>query len=185
MAKAEMNVTVNINWGDPAFAPIAEVISKMVAAREKYTQEHDDSQGSGHLVNEAVQRLTHMGEFPTDDAVKDEITTAIALLFHAHAAIERAQKVTTIALTDGTTVTLPTELAEATNGDVCLEQGCGLIRTDEPEYSAIQPMTGQPLGWYNGDDGSFCPKHIAAMMLGNRKPYSYCLPGGSVEIALP
>jgi len=65
----------------------------------------------------------------------------------------------------------------------CSEHGCTTNRTDEPDYSPIQAMTGQPLGWYSGDDGEFCPKHIAGLMaLGNRQPYRYFEPGGTIGI---
>jgi hypothetical protein len=58
---------------------------------------------------------------------------------------------------------------------------CGVTRTDEPDYSAIQPMTGQPLGWYSGDDGEICPKDIAELMAtSNLRTYAYHLPGGGV-----
>jgi hypothetical protein len=29
---------------------------------------------------------------------------------------------------------------------------------DAYDYSAIQVITGQPLGWYSGDDGEVCPE---------------------------
>lgn len=46
---------------------------------------------------------------------------------------------------------------------------CGKTRTNEPDYTFIQPITGQPLGWYSGDDGEFCPDDIAKLMnMGNR-----------------
>lgn len=52
---------------------------------------------------------------------------------------------------------------------------CGKPRTpDVPSYTPIQAMTGQPLGWYSGDDGEICPKDIAELMgVGNRITYRY------------
>lgn len=41
---------------------------------------------------------------------------------------------------------------------------CGKTRTNEPEYSALQALTGQPLGWYSGDDGEICPADMAKLM---------------------
>lgn len=51
---------------------------------------------------------------------------------------------------------------------VCGE--CGKTRTTEPDYTPIQPMTGQPLGWYSGEkDGELCPECITELMnLANR-----------------
>jgi hypothetical protein len=58
------------------------------------------------------------------------------------------------------------ELEEIVVEQVCAE--CGKVRDGEPEYNAIQAITGQPLGWYSGDDGEFCPDDIAKLMnLGN------------------
>lgn len=34
---------------------------------------------------------------------------------------------------------------------------CGKTRTDEPDYSPMQLLLGQPVGWYSGDDGELCP----------------------------
>lgn len=66
----------------------------------------------------------------------------------------------------------------------CVEDGCEVVRTDEPEYSFLQPALGKPLGWYSGDDGEFCPRHIAGMLaLGNRQPYRYYEPGGTIGVA--
>lgn len=66
-------------------------------------------------------------------------------------------------------------------GAACSQPGCETHRTTEPEYSAIQAMTGQPLGWYSGDDGEFCPKHIAELMaMGNRRAYNYFNADGTI-----
>lgn len=47
---------------------------------------------------------------------------------------------------------------------------CGKTRTDEPDYNLMQPIMGNPLGWYSSEDeGNLCPEHIAALMNeGNR-----------------
>ena len=34
---------------------------------------------------------------------------------------------------------------------------CNVERSTEPDYSPIQAITGQPFGWYSGDDGEMCP----------------------------
>lgn len=34
---------------------------------------------------------------------------------------------------------------------------CGKERTDEPDYSPMQLLLGNPVGWYSGDDGELCP----------------------------
>ena len=34
---------------------------------------------------------------------------------------------------------------------------CNIERSAEPDYSPIQAITGQPFGWYSGDDGEMCP----------------------------
>lgn len=70
---------------------VEEVFEEMrEATRKGYDMAHDDQHGSGHLVTEAVHRLTHMGETPTDDAVKHEIVVAIGLLFNAYTTLDRA-----------------------------------------------------------------------------------------------
>lgn len=76
------------------------VLREQLRAREKYTVAHDDSHGSGHLVTEAVDRLTHMGEYPTDEAVKHEIVVAIGLLFNAIDVIDRSYEVGTYSVAD-------------------------------------------------------------------------------------
>lgn len=45
---------------------------------------------------------------------------------------------------------------------------CGRERTmdDWYDYNPIQPVTGRPLGWYNGDDGQTCGQCLTAMMAG-------------------
>lgn len=41
---------------------------------------------------------------------------------------------------------------------------CGKVRTNEPDYTPIQAIMGNPLGWYSGKDGELCPPHIAYLM---------------------
>jgi hypothetical protein len=73
---------------DPIFS---DVVKEMNHAREKgWSQDHDDKGGSGHLVGEAVYRLTHMGEYPTDEFVDHELTVAIGLLVNAKLTLVRA-----------------------------------------------------------------------------------------------
>lgn len=31
---------------------------------------------------------------------------------------------------------------------------------DSYDYSPVQVMTGQPLGWYSGEDGEVCPEDM-------------------------
>lgn len=42
---------------------------------------------------------------------------------------------------------------------------CARVRavTDE-DYSPLQVVTGQPLGWYSGDDGEICGDCMSALM---------------------
>lgn len=47
---------------------------------------------------------------------------------------------------------------------------CGRERTlaDAYDYNPIQAITGQPFGWYSGDDGEICPEDFTKLMrLGN------------------
>lgn len=43
---------------------------------------------------------------------------------------------------------------------------CGRERTlqDAYDYSPLQVVTGQPLGWYSADDGEFCPECMTTML---------------------
>lgn len=51
---------------------------------------------------------------------------------------------------------------------------CGRQRTagdpahpmDAYDYNAVQVITGQPLGWYSGDDGEVCPEDMTEMLRG-------------------
>lgn len=42
----------------------------------------------------------------------------------------------------------------------------GVTGMDAYDYSALQAISGQPLGWYSGDDGEFCPECITKLMRG-------------------
>lgn len=35
---------------------------------------------------------------------------------------------------------------------------------DAYDYNPLQAITGQPLGWYSGDDGEVCPEDMTRMM---------------------
>ena len=37
---------------------------------------------------------------------------------------------------------------------------------DSYDYSPVQVITGQPLGWYSGDDGEVCPECMTQMIRG-------------------
>lgn len=37
---------------------------------------------------------------------------------------------------------------------------------DAYDYNPIQVVTGQPLGWYSGDDGELCPECMTKTMRG-------------------
>jgi len=43
---------------------------------------------------------------------------------------------------------------------------CGRERTleDAYDYSPLQVITGQPIGWYSADDGEICPEDMTKMM---------------------
>lgn len=47
---------------------------------------------------------------------------------------------------------------------------CGRDRTftglDAYDYHPAQVVTGQPLGWYSGDDGEVCPECMERMVRG-------------------
>lgn len=47
---------------------------------------------------------------------------------------------------------------------------CGRARTAEEvlDYSPLQLLFGQPLGWYSGSDGELCPDCFASIMSGQR-----------------
>jgi hypothetical protein len=68
-----------------------EVEAEMAeAVRQGYDQKHDDEHRSGHLQVEAVRRLTHMGEYPTDAFVRHELIVAIGLLTNAVLTLDRS-----------------------------------------------------------------------------------------------
>ena len=37
---------------------------------------------------------------------------------------------------------------------------------DAYDYSPLQIVTNQPLGWYSGDDGEMCPEDMARLIRG-------------------
>jgi hypothetical protein len=37
---------------------------------------------------------------------------------------------------------------------------------DSYDYNPLQVITGQPLGWYSGDDGEVCPECMTATIRG-------------------
>ena len=41
---------------------------------------------------------------------------------------------------------------------------CGKRRTDEKEYSPMQVVLWQPLGWYSGSDGEMCTECFTRMI---------------------
>jgi hypothetical protein len=59
------------------------------AVEQGYTPEHDDEHGSAHLVQEAVHRLTHIGEVASPESARHEVIVAIGLLFNAVATLDR------------------------------------------------------------------------------------------------
>lgn len=50
---------------------------------------------------------------------------------------------------------------------------CSLCRrqrtvSDAYDYNPLQVITGQPVGWYSGDDGEVCPQCMAKTLSGGR-----------------
>ena len=45
---------------------------------------------------------------------------------------------------------------------------CNVERSTEPDYSPIQAITGQPFGWYSGDDGETISLHRESITAGRR-----------------
>ena len=45
---------------------------------------------------------------------------------------------------------------------------CGRQRTlqDAYDYNPLQAITGQPFGWYSGDDGEICPEDMEKTIRG-------------------
>jgi hypothetical protein len=37
---------------------------------------------------------------------------------------------------------------------------------DAYDYNPLQAITGQPFGWYSGDDGEVCPECMTSMIRG-------------------
>lgn len=46
--------------------------------------------------------------------------------------------------------------------------GLGEHRMDAYDYSPIQVISGQSLGWYSGDDGEVCPEDMERTVRGQR-----------------
>tara|TARA_Y100001973_G_scaffold103735_1_gene171694 strand:+ start:6468 stop:6827 length:360 start_codon:yes stop_codon:yes gene_type:complete len=60
---------------------------------------------------------------------------------------------------------LAAKLAESDGPKCCM---CGRYRTvqDAYDYNPLQVVTGQPLGWYSGDDGEICPQCMTTTIRG-------------------
>ena len=56
------------------------------------------------------------------------------------------------------------DLLAPQTGPVC--SSCGRARTamDAYDYNPLQVVTGQPLGWYSGDDAELCPVCMARIL---------------------
>lgn len=59
---------------------------------------------------------------------------------------------------------------EAARGGVPTCSLCRRQRTvsDAYDYNPLQVITGQPVGWYSGDDGEVCPQCMAKTLNGQR-----------------
>ena len=42
----------------------------------------------------------------------------------------------------------------------------GIEGMDAYDYNPVQVITGQPLGWYSGDDGEMCPECMTETIRG-------------------
>lgn len=42
----------------------------------------------------------------------------------------------------------------------------GIQGMDAYDYTPMQAITGQPMGWYSGDDGELCPECMTKTMRG-------------------
>ena len=60
------------------------------------------------------------------------------------------------------------ETAAESNAPKC--SSCSRPRTiaDAYDYNPLQVVTGQPLGWYSGDDGEVCPECMTRIVGGQR-----------------
>ncbi len=93
MAKANnISVNVNVSWEPVDPASLALVAANMRYARMRYSEEHDDIHGVGHLVDEALVHIQrganpHLGL--THETVQNELAIAIGLLFNAMATESR------------------------------------------------------------------------------------------------
>lgn len=62
----------------------------------------------------------------------------------------------------------PDATGSAATGPVCslCRRQRGLTGMDPVDYSSLQVMTGQPVGWYSGDDGEMCPECMTKSLRG-------------------
>jgi hypothetical protein len=45
---------------------------------------------------------------------------------------------------------------------------CGRDKTKEDkDYDPMQVLTGQPVGWYSGEDGEVCPEDMTRLLAGH------------------
>ena len=95
MAEASnITVNVNVNWEPVDPATLALVAAEMKTAREKYTEQHDDAHGVGHLVDEAIVHMTRGANpslYLTRETTRRELAVAIGLLFNAIGVVDRAE----------------------------------------------------------------------------------------------
>lgn len=52
---------------------------------------------------------------------------------------------------------------------ICGSCGRGRTLADTYDYNPLQVVTGQPLGWYSGDDGEVCPKCMTELLGGQQR----------------
>jgi malic enzyme len=95
---------LTLRFGDAYTHPVSravivsDILDKRSEQLTKYPLSHDDSMGTNHLVTEAIHRLTHMGEFPTDEQAYETFGEAAAMLIAAMEVLTRAQDVGTVSL---------------------------------------------------------------------------------------
>jgi hypothetical protein len=82
-------------------------------------------------------------------------------IMHDHGWIDTGTDLGVVVCPDGTRFT-PPETCEEARPRV-EPQKCSLCRRertvrDAYDYNPLQAITGQPLGWYSGDDGEVCPE---------------------------
>jgi len=67
--------------------------------------------------------------------------------------------------------TRPDEAATIPTCDACGRQrtlGNAEHPMDAYDYSPLQVVTNQPMGWYSGDDGEVCPEDMEQTIRGQR-----------------